>query len=128
MAPVYESDLTDAQWKVVEPLVLFSTGRPPRIDRRRILNAIFYVAHSGTQWRNLPADLPDWSTVYSCFHRWSWNGTLDKIHAALRDQTRTAAGKSAEPSAASVDSQSVKSSSKGGSPVCYNGAMTAPKS
>lgn len=127
----YPSDLSDEQWEIVEPLVAFSTGRPPKIERRRILNAIFYVMHTGCQWRSLPHDLPDWSSVYSCFHRWSWNGTLDTIHAALRDaalrdQVRAQAGKEAQPTAGSVDSQSVKSTSKGGTRAFFNGATTAP--
>lgn len=126
MSKIYESDLTDEQWECIGPLVSFGTGRKPTIARRRILNAIFYVAHTGCQWRNLPEGMPHWNTVYSCYHRWCWNGVLDQVHAALRDLTREAAGKSPEPSAASVDSQSVKSVAKGGSRVCCNAAMTAP--
>ena len=122
----YPSDLSDEQWQLIEPLVVFSTGRPPKIERRRILNAIFYVMHTGCQWRSLPHDLPDWSTVYSCFHRWSWNGTLDTIHAALRDQVRVGAGKEVQPTAGSVDSQSVKSVAKGGTRAFFNAAMTQP--
>ena len=125
MSKIYESDLTDEQWECIRPLLSFGTGRKPTIARRRIVNAIFYVAHTGGQWRNLPGEMPHWNTVYSCYHRWSWNGTLDGVHAALRAWTRQAAGKSPEPSAASVDSQSVKSVAKGGSPACSNAAMMA---
>ena len=117
MCKVYESDLTDAQWEMIAPLLSFETGRPAQVDRRAIINAIFYVTHSGCQWRNLPGDFPNWSTVYSCHHRWSWNGTLDKIHDAVRDQARLAAGKTTQPTAGSVDSQSVKVVAKGG-PSC----------
>jgi transposase len=124
----YESDLSDAQWECIEDLVYFGTGRKARIDRRCIVNAILYVARTGCQWRQLPHDFPNWSTVYSCYHRWAWNGVLDKIHAALRDQVRRAAGKSPQPTAASVDSQSVKTVAKGGSRVCCNAAMMEPSS
>jgi len=122
----YESDVSDAQWECIEDLLHFGTGRKAQIERRRIVNAILYVAHTGCQWRQLPHDFPNWSTVYSCYHRWAWNGVLDKLHAALRDQVRRAAGKKEQPSAASVDSQSVKTVAKGGSRAFYNGVLTGP--
>lgn len=128
MEQCYPSDLSDEQWALLEDLVVFGTGRPPKICRRLMLNAIFYVMHTGCQWRALPHDFPSWSSVYSCFHRWSWNGVLDKIHGALRDQVRAKAGKKTQPTAGSVDSQSVKSVAKGGTRVCFNAASMALKS
>lgn len=89
-------------------------GAYARLERRRIVNAILYVARTGCQWRQLPHDFPNWSTVYSCYHGWAWNGTLDKIHAALGDQVRQAVGKTIQPTAASVGRQSVKTTAKGG--------------
>ena len=62
----YDTDLSEAQWQVVEPLVVAATGRKPTVCRRRILNAIFYLNRTGCQWRNLPNDFPCWSTVHSC--------------------------------------------------------------
>lgn len=126
MARGYTSDLTDEQWELVRPLVEARTGRKATIDRRHLVNAIFYVAHTGCQWRQLPHDFPVWSTVYSCYHRWTWNGVLDRVHATLREQVRQSKGKTAHPHAAIVDSQSVKTTSKGGIPVCSNAALTAP--
>jgi transposase len=99
-----------------------------KICRRRIVNAILYIAHTGCQWRQLPHDMPVWTTVYSCYHRWSWNGTLDKIHAAVRAQVRVAANKKEQPTAASVDSQSVKTVAKGGPRAYCNAATMAPRS
>lgn len=127
MEQPYESDLSDAQWERIQELVHFGTGRKPMVSRRLILNAIFYVARTGCQWRNLPHDLPNWSTVYSCYHRWSWNGVLDQVHGALREAAREAAGKKSQPTAGSVDSQSVKTVAKGGSPAYCSGASTAPR-
>ena len=126
MSQVYDTDLTDEQWETVRPLVTAKTGRKPSVDRRQIVNAILYVARTGCQWRLLPKDLPHWSTVYSCYHRWAWNGVLEQLHAALREQARAAKGKKAQPSAAIVDSQSVKTVAKGGSPVYCNVATIAP--
>ena len=96
------------------------------MSRREIVNAILYVARTGCQWRLLPHDFPNWSTVYSCYHRWAWNGTLDKLHAELRAQVRSVYGKSEQPSAAIVDSQSVKVTSKGGSHASCSAAGMAP--
>ncbi len=126
MERTYETDLTDAQWDLIRPLVENVVGRKASVCRRRIVNAIMYVARTGCQWRLLPRDFPNWSTVYSCYHRWAWNGTLDKIHAALRAQVREAKGKKAQPTAAIVDSQSVKTVAKGGSRGCCNGAGMGP--
>lgn len=123
----YETNLTDEQWGAVQPLVEATRGRKATVSRREIVNAILYVARTGCQWRLLPLDFPNWSTVYSCYHRWAWNGTLEKLHAALRDQSRTSKGKRVQPTAAIVDSQSVKTTSKGGSPACCNVAMMEPK-
>lgn len=128
MEQVYESDLTAAQWECIRELVTAKTGRKPSVERRRIVNAILYVARTGCQWRQLPHDFPHWSTVYSCYHRWAWNGVLDKVHAALRDLVRLAAGKKTTPTAASVDSQSVKTVAKGGSPAFSNVVSMGPNS
>ncbi len=126
MKQSYSSDVNDEQWEEIGPLVQAKTGRKASVERRYIVNAILYVMHTGCQWRELPHDFPNWSTVYSCYHRWSWNGVLDKIHAVLRQKVRHRAGKRAQPTAGSVDSQSVKGVAKGGSRACCNVALMGP--
>ena len=120
---VYPSDLSDAQWELVAPVLRQAVGRGGRISRREILNAIFYVHRTGCQWRFLPRNYPHWQTVYSCFWRWQKSGAWDGVLDALRIEMRYAQGRSAHPTAASVDSQSVKSTEKGGLV-----AMMEPKS
>ena len=122
----YETDLSDEQWQEVRALVESAKGRKASVNRREVVNAILYVARTGCQWRLLPRDFPKWSTVYSCYHRWSWNGTLDRLHAELRAQVRSIHGKSERPTAAIVDSQSVKVTSKGGTLASCSAATTAP--
>ena len=106
----YPTDLTDAQWAVVEPLLPppDRTGHPRHHDLRAVVNALLYMVHTGCQWRAVPHDFPPWSVVRYYFDKWTVNGTLARIHTALREQVRTAAGRDAQPSAAIVDSQSVK--------------------
>ncbi len=120
---VYPSDLSDAQWELVAPVLRQAVRRGGRISRREILNAIFYVHRTGCQWRFLPQSYPHWQTVYSCFWRWQKSGAWDEVLNALRVEVRYAQGRSAHPTAASVDSQSVKSTEKGGLV-----AMMEPKS
>lgn len=116
----YSTDLTDAQWKLVEPL-LYERHCAERWNRehalREILNAIFYRLRTGCAWRELPHDLPPYSTVADYFHQWRKSGLLDRLHASLRQQVREQDGRDAQPSAGSLDSQSVKSSEKGGPPA-----------
>jgi len=123
-SPAYPSDLTDAQWARVEPLVpVLSTrcpgtrgGRPPKYSRRRIVDAILYLDRTGCSWRQLPHDFPPWDTVYCYFQQWAADGTTDRIHDALRDAVRDAAGRDPMASAGAVDSQTVH----GGSTVGRN--------
>ena len=106
----YPSDLTDAQWEQVERFVRGNPVGPQPVlhSRREVLNAIFYVSRTGVQWRYLPHDFPDWQSVYSYFRQWKKDGTLKLIHDVLRGKVRKQAGRSPQPSAGILDSQSVK--------------------
>lgn len=115
----YPSDLTDEQWQIIEPLIppAGSGGRSREHEIRNVVDGLFYVLRSGCSWRMMPHDFPPWQTVYTYFRNWSQDGTLERIHAALREQVRMEAGREKQPSAAILDSQSVKTTEKGGSVV-----------
>ncbi len=111
----YDSDLTDEQWALIEPLIpVYTWGRPRTLSMRRVVNAILYVLVTGCQWAMLPKDYPNYNSVYYHFRRWSWEGVWEQINTVLREQVRTEAGREAQPSAASIDSQSVKTTAVGG--------------
>ena len=120
---VYTSDVTDAQWQFLEPLIPVPSGegRPAVIARREIVNAIFYMLRAGCPWRLLPHDFPKWQTVYSYFRDWKRDGTWERIHTTLRKQTREKMGRDPEPSAAIIDSQSIKTSAVRGDERGYDG-------
>lgn len=107
----YTSDLTDEQWKKIEHLFerRSKTGRPRDYSYREILNGVFYLIRTGCQWRNLPKDLPPWSIVYTYYRNWILTGFWKKLHDSLRQKLRLAQGRKAKPSAAILDSQTVKS-------------------
>lgn len=118
----YDTDLTDAQWALLQPILpkRKPLGRPPTC-RRRVLNAILYLVKGGIQWRLLPKDFPPYKTVFDIFRKWTSNHTWDAINAALRAQVRQTHGKRCRPTAAILDSQSVKSDPHGGE-VGYDAA------
>src|SRR5688500_8679029 len=108
----YRTDLSDAQWHRIEKVLPAAqggrTGRLRKYSKREMLNAMFYILRTGCQWRNLPNDLPPYHAVWEQFSRWRNDGTLDKVHDALRSAARQQVGRKEAPSAAILDSQSVK--------------------
>jgi transposase len=126
----YPSDLTDAEWALVEPMIPPARhgGRPRNVNVREVLNAICYVLWTGCQWKALPKDLPPKSTAHYYFMLWDWDGTLARIHHALYVVTSEQAGREASPSAAIIDSQSAKAAQKGALRSIRRVTMQARKS
>ena len=112
----YPSDLTDEEWSFVEPVIPPAKrgGGKRTVDMRGVVDGLMYVLSTGCQWRALPKDLPPRSTVNGYFVLWDYDGTLDRLHHALYVKCREQAGREASPTAAIIDSQSVKSAEKGG--------------
>lgn len=112
----YSTDLSDAEWRILEPLLPDERpgGRHRLYPIREIINAIQYVLRSGCAWRLMPHDLPHWRTAYEYFRIWKRDGTWVRIHDHLHEQLRIKMGRLAQPSAAVIDSQSVKTTEKGG--------------
>jgi transposase len=126
----YPSDLTDDEWALVEPLIPLAKrgGNRRHVVVREVVNGLMYILSTGCQWRAIPKDLPPRSTLYDYFDLWSWDGTLDRIHDALYAQCRQAASREASPTAAIIDSQSVKSAEKGGLRLIRGATMPARRS
>ena len=120
---MYASDLTDAQWLQLEPLLKrvrgdrHSGGRPCKYELHRIVDAMLYVVKTGCQWRQMPVNFPPWQSVYQQFRTWRDSGVWEGIGKTLREQGRKAKGRNAMPSVAIVDSQSAKTALKGGGAV-----------
>lgn len=112
----YPTDLTQEQWEVIRPHLPGANkrGAPRTVDVREIMNGLMYLARSGCQWRMLPHDLPPWQTVYEYFKKWRDDGTWEWINRELRVEVRELEGRDGEPSAAILDSQSVKTTEMGG--------------
>jgi putative transposase len=120
----YPSDLTDAQWMRLEPMLppAVPGGRPRTHSSRDVMDALRYVLRGGIAWRALPHEYPPWQTVYHYFRMWRRDGTWERLNDELRDLVRERAGRNRQPTAAILDSQSAKTTEKGGS-----GATTGPR-
>jgi transposase len=126
----YPSDLTDAEWALIAPLIPPAKrgGNKRMVDVRAVVDAILYILSTGCQWAALPKDLPARSTVNDYFRRWDYDGTLDRLHHTLYVQCREHAGREASPTAAIIDSQSVRSAEKGGVASTRRAMMRARRS
>lgn len=114
--PIYPTDLTDEQWALIKPLLppRGRMGRPPIVDLREVVNGLLYLVRTGCQWRMLPHEYPPWQSVRYYFDKWTHDGTWVRINDTLRSQVRVAAGRNEQPTAAVIDSQSVKTTEAGG--------------
>ena len=126
----YPSDLTDEEWALVTPLIPPAKrgGNKRTVNVREVVNGLMYILSTGCQWRAMPKDLPPRSTVYDYLDLWDWDGTLNRIHEALYVRCREAASREASPTAANIDSQSVKSAEKGGPAPIRRATMRARRS
>ena len=117
---MYPSDLSDAQWLRLEPLLQqergsrHAGGRPRKHELRRVVDALLYVVKTGCQWRQLPSNFPPWKAVHEQFRRWRDAGLWERVGQALREEGRRAAGRNATPTVAILDAQSAKTAGKGG--------------
>ena len=122
----YPSDLSDLEWSIIEPLLPKAKqqgrGRKREIEEREIVNAILYLLKEGCQWRSLPHDFPHWSTVRTYFDRWKRKKVWHRLNQILREELRVQQGRERKPSAASIDSQSVKTTQKRGRYMDLTGA------
>src|SRR6202049_4989353 len=126
----YPSDLTDEEWVLVEPLIAPAKrgGNKRTVDVREVMNGLMYVLSTGCQWRAVPKDLPPRSTLFDYLNLWTWDGTLDRLHHALYVEGREQSEHEASPTAAIIDSQSVKSAEKGGPGLIRMATMRAKRS
>ena len=125
----YPTDLTDAQWEWIAPLLPvekppLTRGRQRQYSNRELVNGLLYHLRVGGAWRTLPHDLPHWNSLYAYFRRWSEDGTLDRLQEHLRTQIRQQAGKQASPSVVILDSETIKTTDKGGHPSRRTSAST----